>query len=210
MVGGFYVGSDPGIHRIVIREIYGGLNFITSEPIERRLTKDFTRQPKTDAPVLAIFFGREVVEDYFWCVCRVIASYANVTPTLGLVGTHVDLETMPFKRGIPVVTNRPRQEVVLNIGPLKARSGADKATGLEMVGRAQARFRKDPLYADLELGQWIQMSIDRYRLSASVLKIDLQMIGEILADTGQFVNQVNTCVAEHLGRSDARSLEDAR
>ena len=87
MVGGFHVGSDPGVHRRVIREIYGGLNFITSEPIERRLTKNFTRQSKTDAPVLAIFFGREVVEDYFWCVCRVIASYANVTPTLGLVGT---------------------------------------------------------------------------------------------------------------------------
>ena len=111
-------------------------NFIASETIKCRLTQNFTRQAKTDTPVLTIFFSREVIEYNFWYVDRVSTSYANVTPTFGFVGSHMNLKAMAIKCRTAVIANRTRQEVILNVRPLNTRPRADEAAGLEMITRA--------------------------------------------------------------------------
>ena len=82
--------------------------------------------------------------------------------------------------------------MVLNIRPLDTRSRADEAAGLEMIARTQACFGKRPLQTNLELAPRVQMSVDSNGLGAPVLKIDLQVIGEVFTDTGELMNHRNT------------------
>ena len=103
--------------------------------------------------------------------------------TLGFIGSYMYLKAMAIERCITVITNRTWQEVVLDIRPFNTRPSADKAAGFEMIARAEARFREDPLHANLELAPWVQMSINGDGLGAPVLKINLEVISQVFTDT---------------------------
>ncbi|MNV82020.1 hypothetical protein D3C71_1757310 [compost metagenome] len=106
------------------------------------------------------------------------------------------LEAVLPDRVAAVVIDRHRQEVVLDIRPLELGAGADEAAGLELVAGAGALAEQQPLGADRRLVPPLQRRIERHRLLAGVLQVQLQVVLEVLADPGQVVHQRDVEVAQ--------------
>lgn len=114
---------------------------------------------------------------------------------------------MALKRAAAVVSNRARQKVILDVGPGNSGSGPDESTGLEMIGAAEPGSTGQPLATCKESAKLVQFRIQRYRLLASVLKIDFQMILQILAHTREFVDDVDAGRLQKFCRIDSRTLQ---
>ncbi|MCY1359422.1 hypothetical protein D9M69_459920 [compost metagenome] len=100
--------------------------------------------------------------------------------------------------------------MVLDVRPLEFRTGADEATGLELVAGAEAGAPEHPLRADLRLVPPLQRRVQRDRLLAGVLQVHLQVVLEVLADARQVVHHRHAEIAQQRRRADAGTLQQLR
>jgi hypothetical protein len=88
-----------------------------------------------------------------------------------------------------VVGHRHRQEMILDVGIGDARAAADEAAGLEMIGGAEAVLAQQPAQRrSAPSASRIDRGVQRDRLLAGHLKIEFQMILQILADARQVLD----------------------
>ena len=137
----------------------------------------------------------------------VVGGDRDAAAALRLVRPDVDLEAVPVEGGIAVVAHRRRQEVVLDVGPLEPGTRADEGAGLEVVGGAEAALEEDPAGADQALADGPQLRVEGDRLGAAELEVDLDVILQVGADPRQVVHHLDAGGAQHLGRPDARELQ---
>ena len=115
---------------------------------------------------------------------------------------------MAVEGGVAVVAHGGGQEMVLDVGPFDPRPGADEGTGFEVVGGAEPVLEQDPADPDQQLGKRPQLAVEGDRLAAAELKVDLQVVLQVLADPGQIVGDRDPGRAQHRARADARELQD--
>src|SRR5207244_11120013 len=109
-----------------------------------------------------------------------------------------------------VVAHRERQEMELDVRVAHASAAADEAAGLEVVARAEAVLGEDPAHANEGPAQERHLRVERDRLAASDLEIELEVILQVLAHSGQVGDYVDAESRELTGRPDARELEQLR
>ena len=94
------------------------------------------------------------------------------------------LITMLTRRLTSIITNSQRQKVELNIGVLHIFIAANKASGLEVVGRCGARTTKEPLRTNPRLVPLIECGCHRDRLLTVMLYIHLEVVLHIFTHAG--------------------------
>jgi hypothetical protein len=86
-------------------------------------------------------------------------------------------------RGLAVIADRAGQEMKLDVGVgYDARRRADEAAALELVGRARPGLEEQPLRPDQRLGEQVPVFVERDRLDAFLLDVELEVILQIGAD----------------------------
>src|SRR5579863_10220536 len=81
-----------------------------------------------------------------------------------------------------VIGDRHRQEMELNVGVADAGARADEASGLEVVGGAEAAPAHQPLGADERAAEETGIRKERDRLPRGDLNRELEMVLQVLAD----------------------------
>ena len=128
----------------------------------------------------------------------------------GFVRADMDLKSMPCNGRRSIIAHRGGQEMILNIRRLKAGTRSDKCARLKMVGRAEAGFEEEPTRADEELAEQVEFAVETDRLCAMELEIDLHMILQVLADTGEVMAHRNAETRKECGGPDAAALQNHR
>src|SRR5207248_4848711 len=80
----------------------------------------------------------------------------------------------------------------------------------EVVARAEAVRGEDPAHANEGPAQERHLRVERDRLAATDLEIELEVILQVLAHSGQVAHYVDAESGELTGRPDARELEQLR
>ncbi|MNQ61744.1 hypothetical protein D3C85_760650 [compost metagenome] len=117
---------------------------------------------------------------------------------------------MLFHTVAAVVVNRYRQEVVLDVRPFELRTSTDETAGFELVAGADAGAVEQPLGTDGWLVVPEQRRVQRNRLSARVLQVQLKVILQVFTDARQVVDHRNVELVQQFGRADAGALQDLR
>ena len=120
------------------------------------------------------------------------------------------LETMLFHAVAAVVVNRHRQEVVLDVRPIEVFPGTDKTARFELVAGADAGAVEQPLGTDGRLVVPEQRRVQRHRLGAGILQVQLKVVLQVFADAGQVVDHRDVEAFEQFGRADAGALQQLR
>jgi hypothetical protein len=81
----------------------------------------------------------------------------------------------------PVITDRDRREMMLQIGELDARTAAEETAGLPDIGSAHSVLEQQPLQADAERVEFPGRGIERHPPDAAVPHQEIQVILEVLA-----------------------------
>src|SRR5579863_777981 len=87
---------------------------------------------------------------------------------------------------------------------------AGEPAAFEVVRRAWAASQEQPLQGDLRPVAPQKTRRDRYRLSAAMLDVDLEVVLEVLAHSGEMFNGVNAECRQFIGVADARELQQGR
>ena len=210
MVGALRVVAYPGVDGRVRGNPRARLDLGAAVGIEGLLADDLAGQADAGAEAGAVVLVRQVVEQDARLVPRIGRLDPHVPAALRLVGADVDLEAVALERGLAVVAHGRGQEVVLDVRPLDAGPGADEGAGFEVVGGAEAVLEQDPARPDQELGPGVELGVERDRLGAAELKVDLEMVAQILADPGQVVGDLDPGRAQNVARTDAGQLQELR
>ena len=210
MVGALDVLAHPGVDLVVALHPEPGLDFVAPEGGQRVLLQDFAGQADRLAPVADIARIGEVVEQDRRRVLSHRRADRDPPPAARLVRADVDLKTMPVEGRAPVIAHSRGQKVVLDVRPLHPLVRADKGAGLEVVGRAEPGLGQHPPRPDPRLAERVQPPVQRNRLGAAVLEVDLQMILQIGTNPGQVHHRHHTGFLEHSRRADARALQQRR
>lgn len=109
-----------------------------------------------------------------------------------------------------VVVNGHRQEVVLNVRPLEFRAGTDETASLELVAGADAGAVEQPLGTDGRLVPPQQRWVQRYRLGAGVLQVQLKVVLQVFTNTRQVVYNRDVEAFQQVTRADAGALQQLR
>jgi hypothetical protein len=110
-----------------------------------------------------------------------------MAPTVGFVGANVNLKAVPLEGGPTVVADSSRQKMILNVWPFNAGPGPNKTAGFKMIGRTKTGLGQHPLRANPKLGKQSEVPIHGDGLSTPVLKVNLQMVLQVLPHTRQVV-----------------------
>src|SRR6266704_1208103 len=87
---------------------------------------------------------------------------------------------------------------------------ADEGAGLKMRGSPQSGFQQEPSRADNHAYYWILRHVERDRLFAGVLNVELEVVLEIAADTRQIMRDGNALSPHLVRRSDPRQQQELR
>ena len=120
------------------------------------------------------------------------------------------LEAVSARGTAAVVVHGDRQEVILQVRVLDTGAAADEAARLEVAGGAQALAEEHPVDADLQLVPGLERRVERHRLLAGVLDVDLQVVLQVLADARAVGRHRDAMGAQVVGRADAREQEQLR
>ena len=153
---------------------------------------------------------RQVIEANGGLVARVGRLQAHMAAALGTHGPHVRLEAMLRGERGAVVADGHGQEVVLDVRVRNARLAADEAAGLEMVGRSEAIATQQPTRANERLRKRVHHRIQGDGLFAGHLEVELQMVLQVLAHTGQVVHHRQTECPQFFRRADTGKLQQLR
>ena len=185
-------------------------DLLAAERVHRRLGDDLAGQPHAAAEALAVLLAVEVVEEDLGMLVRVGRADADVAAALRLVRPGQHHEAVALQRLLAVVAHGGGQEVELDVGPLQRGVRADEAAGLEVVGHAEPAPEQHPFEADPELAQRVHPAVQRDRLLAGVLDVDLGMVLQVLADARQVVQHLDARGLEHGARTDPGALQQMR
>ncbi len=119
----------------------------------------------------------------------------------------VHLVPVPTGRRRPVVAHGDRQEVEHQVGVGHVVVAASEAAGFEVVRGTGALAQEQPLGADERSPPHLQLRLQRDRLLARVLHVDLEMVLHVLADSRQVVHHRDAQRAERAGITDAAELQ---
>src|SRR5258708_37166575 len=81
--------------------------------------------------------------------------------------------------------------MVLQIRMRNLGVAADEGAGLKMRGSPQSGFQQKPSRADNHAYYWILCHVERDRLFAGVLNVELEVVLEVAADTRQIMRDGN-------------------
>src|SRR5690606_10193627 len=95
------------------------------------------------------------------------------------------LEAVHLGRGLAVIADRGRQEMILDIWVLHPRAGAHEGRGLEMVRGAEPGLEEEPFRANEDLRKEPEARVQGDRLAAGLLDIEFQMVLQVSAYAGQ-------------------------
>ena len=210
MVRALGPGAHEGVDLGVGVDACAGRELRPEVGIERPLRKELARQAHRGAHLLAVAFGGHVVEQDRGRLPRVGRAQADPADRGRAHRPDVRLKAVGLLRIAAVVVHRDRQEMVLQIGMLDARARADEGARLEVAGRAEPPFQQDPLQADARLVPGPLRRVQRDRLGARVLDVDLQMVLEIAADARQVRHRRDLEPFELVGVADAGQHQQLR
>ena len=120
------------------------------------------------------------------------------------------LKSVLFRQRGPVVGDRHRQKMELDVRIADARARADEAARLEMVRCAKPAPAHEPLQPDQPSREQPRMAVERDRLLRGHLEIELEMVLQVLADSRPVGDDVDPERSELRRRSDARQLQELR
>ena len=109
-----------------------------------------------------------------------------------------------------VVGHGERQEVVLDVGIGHARTAADEAAGLEVVGRAESVMAQQPTHADHRAREESHGRIERDWLGARDLEVELNVVLQVLADARPVRDDVDAVLVQFRCGPDAGELQELR
>src|SRR5271155_2891590 len=92
------------------------------------------------------------------------------------------LKSVLLRQRRPVVGDRHRQKMELDVGIADAGATSDEASGLEMVRCAKSPPAHEPLQPDEPSRDKTCVSVKRDRLFRGDLEIELEMVLKVLAD----------------------------
>ena len=96
-------------------------------------------------------------------------------------------------RGLaPVVNHLGGQEVELNVGVSHPRVTPDEAPGLQVGGGGGAGPVEEPLNSHLDHPQSLLFTVESHRLGAALDDVELQVVLQVLTNTGQMVERLDT------------------
>ena len=117
------------------------------------------------------------------------------------------LKTMAGGQPLAIIRDRQRQKMKLDIGVFDSSPATDKPAAFKMIARPQTILARKPAQPDSQLGQRPHGGIQRDGLCAGNLKIELQMILKVFANTLPVHQHVNPVFAQFLCRANARELK---
>ena len=126
------------------------------------------------------------------------------------VGVHrsdVHLVAVAAGRRRAVVADRDRQEVEHQVGIHDVLVAPYEASGLEVIGRAEAGPEEQPFGADERLAPVLQPRRHRDGLGARVLDVHLQVVLEMLSHAGKVLHDRDAEGLELTRAADARQLQ---
>ncbi len=98
----------------------------------------------------------------------------------------MDLVSVALRAGRPVVPDGQRQEMEHQVRVGDVVVAADEPAALEVVGRPRTRPQEQPLRPDERPSPSLRgRRLHRDRLQAAVLDVHLEVILQVLADSGQ-------------------------
>src|SRR6185312_393307 len=211
VIGALALAAEMGVDLGVGLDVGAGRQLLPAKRIEGLLSKDLARQLDARTELEAVLLGLQVVEADRGRLPRIGGLERDRAAACRSHRADMSLEAMPRLSRAAVVTRRDRQEVILEVGMLDADMAADETAGLEMVGGTESGAEERPLDADQELPQRVlQHGVERDRLQAAVLDVGLDVVLQVLPDTGQVLHDGNAMLTQMVRRSDAREQEDLR
>src|SRR5215471_11541419 len=112
------------------------------------------------------------------------------------------LEPVLRNDSAPVVADRERQEMVLDVGPTHARARTDKGAAFEMVRGTWPVMKHQPAQANQCLRPWFSCRVKCDRLAASDLEIKLQMVLQVLSDAWSMTVDGDTVALQLISWTD--------
>ena len=98
----------------------------------------------------------------------------------------------------------------LDIGVADTGGRAQEGRRFELVRRAEPALGKEPLRPDQRLAPEVVVPVERDRLQAGLLEIDLQMILQVLPHARTVGDNVDAVFGQMRGRADARQHQQFR
>ena len=204
VIGAFGMFADEGVKLFVALHIGPRLDLVFDEGFEGVLRKDLPGEANTGTEFLPILVLRHVVEKDLRRVGR-IARGQRDRPARGRPHRpHMRLKPVAFGGGLPVIAHSNRQEVILDIGIFNPRLRPDEGRAFELVRRAHAGFREQPLRANHGLGKDVPVLVQRDWLAGGHLDIQFKVVLQVLAHTGAVGDHLDTMLCQMGRRADAR------
>ena len=114
------------------------------------------------------------------------------------------LEPMAFRCGLAIVAHRNGQEVILNIRVVDSLVRPNEGGTFKLVRRPKASLAKEPLRPNPGLAQKVPIFEQGNRLLRGKLKLELQVILQVLTHTGAIRNHLDAMFRQMFGRADTR------
>src|SRR5690606_6104395 len=158
------------------------------ELVEGGLLQDLAGDVDGLDPLLAVVLRGQVVEPQRRLGLGVDRLDLDTAPDVRVHRSDVDLVAVRYLDLRAVVTHRDRQEVEHQVRVVDHVVTAHEPTGLEVVGRRGAGAGQQPLQTDLRTVAQHERGVEGHRLLAGVLHVDLEVVLEVLTDTGQILH----------------------
>ena len=210
MVGALHGVLHEVVERVVALDVGAGRDLVPRVVRERRLGKDLPREPDAGPEVPPVVLVGHVVEEDRGCGAGLGRGQSHAAARFRAHRPHVGLEAVALGGGLAVVAHGEGQEVVLDVRVLHAGAGADEAAGFEVVGGAEAIPEQEPARADQALGDKVPVAVERDRLAALHLQVDLQMVLQVGADAGPVGDHIDAVLLQVLAGADAGEHENLR
>src|SRR5262245_11269816 len=180
---------DESIDIGVGSDVIARLDLAAGESLHGGGAEQCAGQPDAAPEIVAVGGVGHVVEKDPSRLARVARAQLHPTARARAHRPDMDLETMTGCGRLAVIANGARQEMILDVGIFDALSGADEAAGFEMVGGAETSTEEQPLGPDQRLGDEVELGVQRHRLLAAHLEVNLEMVLQVLADARKLVQR---------------------
>ena len=210
MVGALDMAAHEGVDLGIALNALARLDLPPTPTREGGLRKDLAGEAHTGTHLLHVLRRAEIIEKDARRVARIRRSQAHPTAAVGAHRTDMRLETVLRSAARSIVGHGHGQEVVLEIRVANAGAAADEAAGLEMVGRPESGAREQPPRADPSLGERIHHRVERHRLTARHLEVELEVVVQVLTHPGQRMLYGDAVGLKLRRRTDAREFQELR
>ena len=121
------------VDRLIRGRVIPRLDFMSPIGIHRRLANYLAGQTDTAAELLPILIMAHIVETDFRRAVMSVVTNAHMATRFGPHWPDMQLESVPFGRGLAVIADSDRQKMVLDVRIADTSRRADEAQRLELV-----------------------------------------------------------------------------